>query len=270
MTPKRDLLSQTPADDRAYLQSAGWTIERDMWMDPRKDAAYHARMGGFCNPANAVKAQRDYDRWDKGLPVYAVCSARDQYGYLLRRCDGPDKPYTTVTRFHDEKRLQLMADRINAETDARQLVSDEEMLRATVDIHIYPYLLLCEEKHGTFRFHVPTRAAFHAACLSVVKRRNEEGYWYDYSSTAPVVPALNKTTVTALPDGRIKTAALEEWTHYEATVKRRKAEEKESALLAKALTGDGEAAADFLALRKRGEYEGFEVVTFDEPDLSTP
>lgn len=257
MNDRKTILELTSAKDAAYLKKAGWTIvDNVMWRDPR----YKGRVGfgDYCDPRIAVRKQRDYDRWDKGLPVYGVCAARDRYGYLLRKCVGLDQPYVTVYRHHDKERLERVAANLNK---IQGTVDDTSY---APDNHVYPYLLLCEEKHDTFRFHVPTREAFHKACLSVVKRRNSDGYWYVYEDAKELTPpTLSREQIAKLAEGSVKEAALEEWERHEAALKRVESEKVERALLAKALKGDGEAAADFLRVRKDGEYEGFEVVELD-------
>ncbi len=269
---RKTLLQSTSIKDVAYLKQAGWTIADEMWLDPRKDAAFHKRTGGYCDPAHAVRRQREYDRFDKGLPIYAVCRARDTYGYLLRKCTGADRHWTTVTRYHDEDYLlQSIAEieerALGMKDDAKVLAAWEQRMTKVSDDHQYPYLLLLEEKHGTFRYHVPTREAFHKACLAVVKRRNEQECWYEYEDAVQVTegekPPLSKTQIAQMADGRTKRAAEQEWEEYEARLKRLEGETEERELLAKALKGDGEAAAEFLRARADGEYEGFELVELD-------
>ncbi len=266
------------AKDRAYLVAAGWREEpvgggstSNWWLDPRKDAAYHKRNGGS-SWDHALRQQREYERFDQGLPIYAVCPTRDRYGYLLRKCTGADKTWTTITRYHDnDYLLQSIAEieerALGMKDCAEVLAAWEQRTARLSDDHHYPYILAFKEKHGTFHYDASTRDLFHKACLAVVKRRNGEGYWYTYDqSEQPTVPALSKEAVAALPEGRIKTAALEEWTYYERRLKHLAGEKQETALLVKALKGDGEAAADFLKARAKAEYETMELIELDSLD----
>jgi len=41
-----------------------------------------------------------------------------------------------------------------------------------------PGLLIFHEKHGNWHYDVPTENHYQAACLTVLTRRFEEGYWY--------------------------------------------------------------------------------------------
>lgn len=266
MKKSKTILESTDPADASYLKKAGWTIVDDMWRDPRHKG--REGRGDYGNPESAARRQREYDRFDKGLPIYAVCSARDGYGYLLRRWTGADKPWTTVARHADEGLLDGAANLWNTIEDAEKLAVNEQVMADFRDHYAYPYLLLLEEKHGTFRYHVPTREQFHKACLYTVQRRNEDGCWYDYDTEPAIEPTLSKEQVAAMKPGRLREAAEQEWTDYEATLHRIKGEEKERALLAKALKGDGEAAADFLRARKGHQYEDFEIVELDSIDES--
>ncbi len=263
------------AKDRAYLIAAGGREEpigggstSNWWLDPRKDAAYHKRNGGS-SWDYALRQQREYERFDQGLPIYAVCPTRDRYGYLLRKCTGADKTWTTITRYHDnDYLLQSIAEieerALGMKDCAEVLAAWERRMARLSDDHHYPYILAFEEKHGTFHYDASTRDLFHKACLAVVKRRNDDGCWYDYEEAEELTPpALTEEQVVALKDGRIKDTATEEWKRYRADLKRLDGEKAERGLLAKALKGDGEAAADFLRARKDAEYEGMELIELD-------
>ncbi len=244
--------------NRAYLIAAGWVEDKDScWLDPKKDAAYHKRNGGHTWPY-ALKRQGEYDRFAKNLPVYITWPASDQYGYLLKRCIEANGPWLTVWRHHDEATVQKWADQLNKD-------NTDNLPVFAPDSYEYPYILIFEEKHGSYRYAVPTREDYHRVCLAVVKRRNIEGGWYDYEDESDLdAPALTEAETDKLAKGHIKNAALEEWESYKAQLKQIEADKHERTLLAKALAGNGEAAADFLRARSKGEYEGMELVTLDE------
>ena len=41
-------------------------------------------------------------------------------------------------------------------------------------------ILVLKEKHGDWHFDASTPELLHAACLKIVKKRNESGYFYNF------------------------------------------------------------------------------------------
>lgn len=120
-----------------------------------------------------------------------------------------------------------------------------------------PVIVVFREKHADAKFACLDRGDLERVCLSVLWDRFHAGYYEVDPEPAP--PPISREEVDAMPDGGIKTAAIEEWKQYdrERSWHRETAERME--LVAAALRErDGAAAFAVLEACSGGEYEGFE------------
>lgn len=124
-------------------------------------------------------------------------------------------------------------------------------------------LVVLSEKHAEWRFAAPTLEELHRICVMIVKEREASGNWYFYESEESEKPEISKEALAKMKDGAMKEAGLQEWRIYEASIGRATYQQRERTILAKTLAGDGQAALQFLNMRRNGEYEGFEITTLD-------
>jgi len=124
-------------------------------------------------------------------------------------------------------------------------------------------ILVLKEKHGDWHFDASTPELLHAACLKIVKKRNESGYFYNFDENAeePVPPVLPSEN----PPVYVKNA-------YEVALKKYKQElrfyreERENIEELKEALLDGEKAYYFLLGRNNCEYEAIELLELSDPE----
>jgi len=79
-----------------------------------------------------------------------------------------------------------------------------------------PKILMFSEKYGTWYYIINSEEELHRVCVSVLKQRLDEGYWYGSEDDA----YNNKTgfqsieEIETLPDGSVKKNALQEFKTY--------------------------------------------------------
>ena len=122
-------------------------------------------------------------------------------------------------------------------------------------------ILIFKEKHGDRYFDVSTESRLFGACLSVLKERFDEGWWYEPpEGNEPEPPTLSLEEIGKLKEGRIKQEALEEHKSYNRDL----VYFEEAARLYKNIkqaidNKDGALAYQCLLARSNGEYERMEL-----------
>jgi len=124
-----------------------------------------------------------------------------------------------------------------------------------------PQIVVFKEKHGDRNYIIYTADDFRKICLSLVKERNQYG-WYSHFEyeKMPVIPTFTKESITTLPT-EFQAEATKTWSKYERDMKNYKEFQSLIELKKKALDGDGYAAAELIEEMNSGEYEGYEIVT---------
>jgi len=121
-----------------------------------------------------------------------------------------------------------------------------------------PVIVVFREKHADAKFACLDRSELERVCLSALWDRFHMGYYE--VDPEPVVPAISREDVDAMPDGGIKTAATEEWKQYDRARSWHRETTERMELVAAALRHrDGTTAFAVLEACSGGEYEGFEV-----------
>jgi hypothetical protein len=206
----------------------------------------------------ALEIQRDKERTDAGLPLYFARPNPWGYGFEVIRQDGGGKRASGVCVAR-KGTLKEITDLM-----ASYLAGNEPSAADLVDDTKYSRVLVFKEKHGARYFAATTIAEFHAACLKVVKERNEE-VWYVFEDESDIQPPpLTEEQVSALREGATKSGAQEEWEAYRRQLETAKDDALAKKDLARALKGSGEAAAQFLRERSRGEYERMDLARLEE------
>jgi hypothetical protein len=231
-----------------------------MWLRPEMNK----RGGGF----STGEALRQQDKLDviakNGAYYYAV---RDKYGfgYWLGIYEGNlEKPHRYGYGF----------DHLDEETAMKLVVlfnttkNYEPILGIDYKPQKFQQIVVFKEKHGDRHFIVNTRQELEKVALKIVLERNDEGYWYDFSSKEPVEPKIKKEDAEKFGDN-IANAITREWKDYEYSVKQYKKDKVLKDALEKIVKNkDGGLALQFLESMKDGEYEGFEVITGEEIEES--
>lgn len=142
------------------------------------------------------------------------------------------------------------------------------LTRLRASLSSTPHVLVVREKHGTAFLDASNVDALSKSCLSLLKFRRENDYYYDPGEEilTSKKPSLTKEQISALPDGAVKKAALGEWAQY-----KRKNEDHQDAIdfiksVDEAIANkDGLSAYLVLKDRSDAEYERVEL----EPISST-
>lgn len=123
-----------------------------------------------------------------------------------------------------------------------------------------PRIVSFKEKHGDRHYIIYSADDFRKICLSLVKERNEYGYYSHLEhQKEPVVPTFTKESISTLPT-EFQAEATKTWSRYEKGMKTYKEFQFLIELRRKALEGDGYSAADFIQEMNGSEYEGYEIV----------
>jgi len=124
-------------------------------------------------------------------------------------------------------------------------------------------ILVLKEKHGEWHFDASTPELLHAACLKIVKERNESGYFYDFDENAeePVAPVPPPEASPVY----IKNAYEVALKQYNQELRFYREERENIEELKEALL-DGERAYSFLLGRNNCEYEAIELLKLSEPE----
>jgi len=126
-------------------------------------------------------------------------------------------------------------------------------------------ILVATEKHGTRYFDASTDEQLHRAALKLLAERKEMGWYYDPKPPDDAAPELTEEQIEALPDGKVKDAAVQQHLKYKATIRRYKDEHAEYLRMEKALAEqDGRAAWVFLQVHADFEYEQVELVKLED------
>lgn len=100
--------------------------------------------------------------------------------------------------------------------------------------------------------------------LSIIQERSKDG-WYGYNvkDSQEEVPVIPKVTIdqAATMDDEVQKTVAEMWKRYHRDVWQKKIMDELMELLSKALKGDALAAVKFLCVRRKYEYEAYEVIT---------
>ena len=133
------------------------------------------------------------------------------------------------------------------------------------------YVIVCKEKHSTRYHKASSKETFIASCLRILKERVEEPRWwygetqtlsefYDYMKKCDLVPSLTEEQTLALPEGKAKKAAQDEWKYYNKCLRKHN-EHNEFILNAQeaVANGDGLWAYQLLEDRAVHEYEDFSI-----------
>lgn len=125
-----------------------------------------------------------------------------------------------------------------------------------------PRILVFSEKYGDRYFQVNSDEDLFKACLKVFRERVKDGHWY-WFPPEPAKPSMTVEAIAALPEGRVKKAAMFEISNYPQEVHtwKRAMENKEQ--YNKAMGGDGREAYYFLCSRVDHEYEHFNLHAAD-------
>jgi hypothetical protein len=123
-----------------------------------------------------------------------------------------------------------------------------------------PQIVVFKEKHGDLHYIIHSADDFRKICLSLVKERNEYG-WYSHLEyqKEPVVPTFTKESISTLPT-EFQAEATKTWSRYEKDMKTYKEFQSLIELRKKALDGDGYSAAEFIQEMNSGEYGGYEII----------
>jgi hypothetical protein len=123
-----------------------------------------------------------------------------------------------------------------------------------------PQIVVFKEKHGDRHYIIYSADDFRKICLSLVKERNEYGYYSHLEfQKEPVVPTFTKESISTLPT-EFQAEATKTWSRYEKDMKTYKEFQSLIELRKKALEGDGYSAAEFIQEMNGGGYEGYEIV----------
>ena len=135
-----------------------------------------------------------------------------------------------------------------------------------------PGILVFREKHGNRYFHVPTENHLYAACLSVLKDRFEDDWYYDpyrekRDSWDPEPPQMTTEEIENLPEGSIRVAARQQHSKYAEWARERDDGHKEYVRIKEAVENrDGMEAYAILRSRSDGEYEGFTIERLEDSE----
>jgi len=136
-----------------------------------------------------------------------------------------------------------------------------------------PGLLIFHEKHGNWHYDVPTENHYQAACLTVLTRRFEEGYWYhdpleeESHEWDPEPPQMSLEEIEKLPEGEIRDTARRQHAKYAGWKKEREEGHQQYERIKKAIkTGDGQEARWLIEEFSHGEYEGYTFEGVERPE----
>ena len=120
-------------------------------------------------------------------------------------------------------------------------------------------ILVFEEKHGTRYFAAKTKEQLFAACLMILKQRNEQG-WYPAPSRKPDRPDFDEESIPNLPESMQETAK-KKYQSYKTNLRYYEGYRYTKELVEKAVAeNNGALAYEILEDRSDGEYERMQVM----------
>jgi hypothetical protein len=244
------------------LVAKGWRQTQDGWFDTSRPDQRRPH----CT-AVAIRIQGQKERFAAGLPVFEMCRCPAGYGYLIQRYTDRISKAEVVFR-HESEEVALRALKAVDENPAALVEIDGRTVNVVgyETTEYFPYLIVCQEKHGTTYYHVPTISHLHKAALHILAERAEEIIESDQITVTE--PELTKEQVAMLPSGSIKEEALLQWAQFEDHLRLKRRAEAEVQTIRGALSNkDGMAAYRVLKDRGSSEYEGFRLEQMTEvPD----
>lgn len=122
-------------------------------------------------------------------------------------------------------------------------------------------ILVLEEKHGPFYFPAFTDEELYNSALTILKGRYQSGQWYFLDEYSLKEPYMSLSDVQLLPEGKLKTTALNQHLKYQKQKAEREEDQKHYNNILRAIKNkDGKLAWEILQYRSDFEYEAIRLV----------
>lgn len=201
-------------------------------------------------------------RKKENLPHYrAVENLHPDFGYSVM--DG-ELPTNLCVTYAKQQRAKEVAQLLNlGQTPPEDCIEDH--------VPQTELIFLANEKHGDRYFVIHDWSEMLDVAWKLFLERNAQGY-YNYPDAETEKPELTLEQVEALPEGRTKTAARQEYQSWQRRQEELKAQNTEKTKYDGIISAGKEPtlvnklrAVTLLRLRKNGEYEGYELVKPESP-----